>query len=131
MKVSKSFKTHKGQVIGFEQFAELLRAFNEKTDAIDSNGRVNQVFKVVMELDTKELRGDIPEKLQKYMDFKDNTFVRTVNDHGDGKDVPSEDISLPIKNGYAFDEEVDGPVDQEQETVEVKPKKSARKSSKK
>lgn len=124
MKVSKSFKAQKGQVIGYEQFAELLRAFIEKTDALDENHKVTQPFKIVIELDTKELRGNVPEKLQKYLDFKDNTFVRTVNDHGEGKDAPVEDISVPMPvNGYAFDEEVDGPVDQELETVEVKPKK--------
>jgi hypothetical protein len=128
-KISKSVQIQKGKKIGYEQFAELLRAFNEKTGVIDSDGTVKEVFKIVIEIDESKIRGELTPEIENYKKFKDNTAVRTMNDPGDGIvesiKVEEELPAKPRTNGYfAFDEEVDGPVDQEEiEVVVVKPKK--------
>lgn len=132
-KISKSVQIQKGKKVGYEQVQELLRAFNEKTGVISEDGTVKEVFKIVIEIDEAKIRTVTPE-IERYLKFKDNTAVRTMNDPGDGiaEDitVEIEAPSIPNSNGYfAYDADRDGDLDKEEEveTVEVKPKKKTSK----
>ena len=95
-KVSKSFKAVKGSILGEDQFIELLQKFQIKTGCaqeINNTGKfkVLQSFKIIVEVDVKEIRGQVPQQLEYYLGFKDNHAVRTMN-----SPIEPESESIPI-----------------------------------
>ena len=83
-KVSKSFKAVKGSILGEDQFTQLLQQFQVKTGCVEEiNGtgkfKVLQAFKLIVEVDVSEIRGQVPQQLEYYLGFKDNHGLRTMN----------------------------------------------------
>ena len=94
-KVSKSFKAVKGSILGEDQFTQLLQQFQIKTgcvEEVNNSGKfkVLQGFKLIVEVDVSEIRGQVPQQLEYYLGFKDNHAVRTMN-----TPVEPEDESIP------------------------------------
>ena len=135
-KVSKSFKAVKGSTLGEDQFIELLQKFQIKTGCVEEiNGsgkfKVLQSFKIIVEVDVKEIRGQIPQQLEYYLGFKDNHGLRTMNTpvepEAEAIPIPEEDDDEPYYIGQLLIDPKKEKEEESQEVVLVTKKKTSRK----